>query len=142
MHVSIYTDGGSRGNPGPSGFGVVIYDESKNIIAKISHFIGVKTNNEAEYSALNEALVWLKDNQQKLNIDSVDFYSDSQLLVRQMQGKYKVKAPTIVPLYRLATSLLLELKLDYKFHEILRELNSEADSLANQAMDRKIWITT
>jgi len=138
MRVSIYTDGGSRGNPGPSGFGVVIYDESKNIIAKISHFIGVKTNNEAEYSALNEALVWLKDNHQKLNIDSVSFYSDSQLLVRQMQGKYKVKAPTIIPLYRLATSLLFELKLDYKFHEILRELNSVADELANQAMDRRI----
>ena len=137
MKVSIYTDGGSRGNPGPSGFGVVIYDESKNVVDTISKFVGVKTNNEAEYLALNEALSWLKANQEKHQILSVDFYSDSQLLVRQMQGKYKVKAPTIVPLYRLATSILFETKLNYQFHEILRELNSVADELANQAMDRK-----
>ncbi|MFZ2152621.1 MAG: ribonuclease HI family protein [Microgenomates group bacterium] len=137
MQVSIYTDGGSRGNPGPSGFGVVIYDEHKKIIEKISQFVGVKTNNEAEYLALNEAISWVKHNYQKLDITQIEFYSDSQLLVRQMQGKYKVKAPTIVPLYRLAASTLFELKLNYSFHEILRELNSVADSLANQAMDNK-----
>jgi probable phosphoglycerate mutase len=135
MKISIYTDGGSRGNPGPSGFGVVVYDEDKNVIGEISKFIGTKTNNEAEYSALNEALSWVQNNKEKLSIDSVDFYSDSQLLVRQMQDKYKVKAPTIVPLYRLATSQLFELKITYKFHEILRDLNSAADALANKAMD-------
>lgn len=138
MNLSIYTDGGSRGNPGPSGFGVVIYDENKKIVTEISRFVGIKTNNEAEYLALNEALTWLKSNQEKLSASAVDFYSDSQLLVRQMQGKYKVKAPTILPLYRQATSLLFELKLNYQFHEILRDLNSEADALANQAMDRKL----
>ena len=137
MKVSIYTDGGSRGNPGPSGFGVVVYDENKKVIEEISKFIGTKTNNEAEYSALNEAIDWLKTNQEKLQISAVDFYSDSQLMVRQMQGKYKVKAPTITPLYRLATSTLFETKLPYHFHEILRELNSAADELANRAMDRK-----
>jgi ribonuclease HI len=137
MKLSIYTDGGSRGNPGPSGFGVVIYDEHKKTVAEISKFVGTKTNNEAEYLALNEALNWLKDHKEKLNIINVDFYSDSQLLVRQMKGIYKVKAPTITPLYRLCVLLLFELKIDYKFHEILRELNSVADSLANQAMDRR-----
>lgn len=137
MQVSIYTDGGSRGNPGPSGFGVVIYDQNNQIVDQISKFVGTKTNNEAEYLALNEAISWLKTNQEPLSITSVDFYSDSQLLVRQMQGRYKVKAPTILPLYRLATSLLFETKLKYQFHEILRDLNSAADALANEAMDRK-----
>jgi len=137
MILSIYTDGGSRGNPGPSGFGVAVYDDKKNVVAQISKFVGIKTNNEAEYLALNEAISWVKDNLDRLVIDSVDFYSDSQLLVRQMQGKYKVKAPTITPLYRFATSLLSTMNLSYKFHEIPRELNSLADSLANRAMDQR-----
>jgi len=137
MILSIYTDGGSRGNPGPSGFGVVVYDESKKIISQISKFVGVKTNNEAEYLALVDALSWVKSNLSNYDITSLNFYSDSQLLVRQMQGKYKVKAPTITPLYHQAVSLLREINLNYKFHEIPRELNSAADSLANQAMDQR-----
>jgi ribonuclease HI len=137
MVLNIYTDGGSRGNPGPSGFGVVVYDESKKIISQISKFIGVKTNNEAEYSALLDALIWVKDNLVNYDISSLNFYSDSQLMVRQLQGKYKVKAPTIIPLYRQAVSLLSTINISYKFHEIPRELNSAADELANQAMDRK-----
>ena len=139
MQISVYTDGGSRGNPGPSGFGVVIFDDSKNIIAQLSKFIGIKTNNEAEYSALVEALTWIRDNQTNFNITAINFYSDSQLLVRQMQGHYKVKAPTIIPLYTLAKSLLKELNVVSKFNEILREYNSQADALANQAMDNKLW---
>ena len=143
MEISVYTDGGSRGNPGPSGFGVLIYEEAQSgeprrIIAELSKFIGVKTNNEAEYLALVEALTWVRDNQINFNITNINFYSDSQLLVRQMQGHYKVKAPTIVPLHTLAKSLLNELHVEFKFNEILREYNSEADALANQAMDNKI----
>lgn len=140
MKISVYTDGGSRGNPGPSGFGIVIYEdaqggEPRRVIAQLSKFIGIKTNNEAEYLALIDALIWIRDNQAGFDITDADFYSDSQLLVRQMQGHYKVKAPTIVPLHSAAKSLLQSLKLNYKFNEILREYNSEADSLANQAMD-------
>lgn len=137
MEISVYTDGGSRGNPGPSGFGVVIYDnqQPRQTIAQLSKFVGIKTNNEAEYLALVEAITWIRDNQANFNITEVNFYSDSQLLVRQMQGKYKVKAPTITPLYSLAKSLLDNSGYSYKFHEILREYNSLADSLANNAMD-------
>jgi ribonuclease HI len=137
MVLNIYTDGGSRGNPGPSGFGVVVYDESKKIISQISKFIGVKTNNEAEYSALLDALIWVKDNLVNYDISSLNFYSDSQLMVRQIEGRYKVKAPTIIPLYRQVMSLLQDINLPYKFNDIPRELNSLADALANQAMDRK-----
>ena len=81
MKLSVYTDGGSRGNPGPSGFGVAIYDHQKTLIAQISKFIGIKTNNEAEYTALVDALVWINNHQSELDINSVDIFSDSQLLV-------------------------------------------------------------
>lgn len=137
MKISVYTDGGSRGNPGPSGFGVVIYDDKKNILDQISKFIGIKTNNEAEYLALIESLYWLDSHQDSLDISHVDFYSDSQLLVRQLQGVYKVKAVNIRPLHQTATKLLSQLKLTYTFHDILRDSNELADSLANKAMDQK-----
>lgn len=137
MKVSVFTDGGSRGNPGPSGFGVVIHGEQGEIIAKLSKYIGVGTNNEAEYYALIEALYWLRDNKTIHSISEATFYADSQLMVRQLQGKYKVKAPNIRPLFTTATALLQDLKIDYKFSDIPREQNSLADELANIAMDRK-----
>jgi len=137
MKVSVYTDGGSRGNPGHSGFGVAIYDENKQIVAKLSKYIGIKTNNEAEYSALIDSLTWLRDNASLHSITNVSFFSDSQLMVRQLQGKYKVKAENIKPLFNQAKSLLDSLNLTYQFNDIPREQNSLADELANQAMDRK-----
>lgn len=137
MRILVYTDGGSRGNPGPSGFGVVIYDETKHILAKLSKFLGTKTNNEAEYLALLEALSWLQANASKLAVDSVIFYSDSQLLVRQMQGHYKVKAANIKPLVTQARDILSSLSISYQFTDIPREKNALADELANQAMDRR-----
>jgi ribonuclease HI len=137
MKVSVFTDGGSRGNPGPSGFGVVINVEQGETIAKISKYIGMGTNNEAEYYALIEALYWLRDNKTIHNITDATFYADSQLMVRQLQGKYKVRAPNIHPLFTTATALLQDLKINYKFSDIPREQNSQADELANIAMDRK-----
>jgi ribonuclease HI len=135
MQISVSTDGGSRGNPGISGIGVIISDEQSRIIHKISKFIGIKTNNEAEYSALLEALTWVRDHQAEFV--QVKFYSDSQLLVRQINGKYKVKAANIKPLYQLAISVLSDIHIPCSFHEILREKNSLADELANLAMDKK-----
>lgn len=137
MKVSVFTDGGSRGNPGHSGFGVAIYDENKQIIAKLSKYIGIHTNNEAEYSALVDALFWLRDNSALHSITAVTFYADSQLMIRQLQGRYRVKAENIKPLFNQAKSLLDSLNLTYRFHDIPREQNSLADELANQAMDRK-----
>ena len=137
MKLSVYTDGGSRGNPGISGFGVAILDDTGQVIAKLSKFIGIKTNNEAEYSALIEALTWLNDSKAKFSIDYVNFYSDSQLMVRQVQGKYQVKADNIKPLIAAVRSLLTQLDISYQFNEILRDKNKLADELANHAMDLK-----
>ena len=133
MKVSVYTDGGSRGNPGPSGFGVAIYNESNQIIAQISKYIGKKTNNEAEYYALIEALNWVSSHQS--DYSEASFFSDSQLLVRQVIGKYKVKADHIKPLHRQIIQLISTISIPISFHEILRDKNELADSLANLAMD-------
>lgn len=137
MEVNIYTDGGSRGNPGISGYGLVVYDDQKKILYQESKFLGVKTNNEAEYSALLGALNWLKNNQKSHQIDKVTFFADSQLLVRQLQGLYKVKAPNLKDYFIQCQQLLTQLNLDYSFKDIQRHFNTVADELANQAMDRR-----
>lgn len=135
MFLHIYTDGGARGNPGIAGFGLVIYDQNHHFIYQESKFLGIKTNNEAEYLALISALTWIKDNLASLNPEKVCFYSDSQLLVRQLQGSYRVKAPHLKNLYSTAKLLLNAINLPYSFQYISRESNSLADKLANQAMD-------
>ena len=137
MEINIYTDGGSRGNPGPSGYGLVVYDNLKKVIYQESKFLGVKTNNEAEYLALLASLDWVKKNQEMYQINKVNFFADSQLLVRQLQGKYKVKAPNLKDLFIKSQQLLNQINLDYQFNDICRELNTLADKLANQAMDRR-----
>ncbi|MFA5532706.1 MAG: ribonuclease HI family protein [Candidatus Shapirobacteria bacterium] len=137
MEINIYTDGGSRGNPGPSGYGLVVYDNLKKVIYQESKFLGVKTNNEAEYLALLASLDWVKKNQEMYQINKVNFFADSQLLVRQLQGKYKVKAPNLKDLFIKSQQLLNQINLDYQFNDIRRELNTLADKLANQAMDRR-----
>jgi len=137
MQISVFTDGGSRGNPGVSGIGVIINGEQGRTIHKISKFIGVKTNNEAEYLALIEALTYVRDSLASLKISEICFFSDSQLLVRQINGKYKIKAANIKPLYQLALSVIADIHIPCTFHEILREKNFLADELANLAMDKK-----
>lgn len=134
MNLLIYTDGGSRGNPGPSGYGLVIYDQNQNIIYQQSKFLGIKTNNQAEYMAVISALSWLVDHQTDLS--QIDFYSDSQLLVRQINGQYKVKAPLIKPLFATVQNLLSQINCPVNFTHILRHKNKLADQLANQAMDQ------
>lgn len=137
MEVNIYTDGGSRGNPGISGYGLVVYDEQKKVVYQESKFIGVKTNNESEYLAILGALNWLKNNQKSHQITKANFFADSQLLVRQLQGIYKVKAPNLKDLFIQAQQLLTQINISYSFKDIRRELNTAADELANQAMDRR-----
>ncbi|MBP6989672.1 ribonuclease HI family protein, partial [Candidatus Shapirobacteria bacterium] len=89
MGIKVFTDGGARGNPGIAGYGIYIEDENKKTLFEEAKFLGVKTNNEAEYLGLIGALTWIEENK----IESeIEINSDSQLLVRQMQGKYKVKA--------------------------------------------------
>lgn len=135
MQINVYTDGGSRGNPGPSGYGLVIYNDHQKILFKESKYLGVKTNNEAEYAGLIGALNWINDH--KNSISQINFFADSQLLVRQVQGLYKVKAEHLKPLFNTVKNFLTQINLPYSFKDIRRESNELADELANEAMDRK-----
>ena len=133
LHVVIHIDGGSRGNPGPAGAGVVVRDKTDNsILYKGGVFLGNATNNVAEYSGLLAGLTAGK----QLKAARVDLFSDSQLLVRQMIGEYRVKNAGLKPLHRQATELLDAFD-ECTFHHIPREENTAADKLANMAMDAK-----
>jgi len=138
MVLNIYTDGGSRGNPGISGYGLVIYEDKQKVLYQEGKFLGVKTNNEAEYSGIIAALEWVKKNKTNYNITQLNFFADSQLMIRQFQGLYKVKAPTLLPLYAQAQQLLAQINLPTKYTDVRRDFNKLADELANQAMDRRI----
>lgn len=129
--LTIYTDGGSRGNPGPAGFGVIIYDEHNKVVAEISEFIGATTNNQAEYKAI---LAGIKK-AVALGATEAQFYMDSELAVKQLNREYKVKNKDIAPLFLAIYNLTLEFK-KITFTHIRREKNKEADRLANEAMDR------
>lgn len=137
MKICINTDGGARGNPGIAGYGLVVCSSEDKIIYQESKFLGIKTNNEAEYMGLVAALTWLQNNYSLYEIDYVDFNSDSQLMVRQMQGFYKVKAPNLIGLYNSAKQIVNSIPVTIKFKDVRREYNKLADELANQAMDKK-----
>ena len=138
MVLNIYTDGGSRGNPGVSGYGLVIYEDNQKVLYQEGRFLGIKTNNEAEYSGILAALEWVKKNKTNYNITQLNFFADSQLMIRQLQGLYKVKAPTLLPLYAQVQQLLTQINLPTKYTDVRREFNKLADELANQAMDRRL----
>ncbi len=126
-----YTDGGSRGNPGPAGYGVQIIDAADGtIVAELSEALGSATNNVAEYRALLAALSWATAN----GIDQLHVRADSELLVKQMRGEYRVKHPGLQPLHEQARTLCRRIG-RVTFEHVRREHNREADRLANRAMD-------
>jgi probable phosphoglycerate mutase len=125
-----YIDGGSRGNPGIAGYGVDVQDEGGAPVASLSENLGIRTNNFAEYSALIGALRYALAN----GYEGLRAYADSELMVRQINGVYKVKSPDLQPLFREAKALISKLK-SFSIHHIPREQNREADRLANLAMD-------
>jgi ribonuclease HI len=128
--VTAYTDGGSRGNPGPAGYGVVIVDEHDTAIAELKGTLGRSTNNAAEYAGLLAALRYALDHGHR----ELRVRSDSLLLVQQMKGAYRVKHPGLQPLHEEATRLAT--RLDRVVYEhVPRHLNARADKLANLAMD-------
>jgi len=129
----IYTDGGARGNPGPAGCGVIFYNENKDVVAEISKFIGHATNNYAEYMAVVFAFEKAKD----LGAEYLDFYLDSELVVKQLNREYKVKNKELASLFVKIYNNTLNFK-EVKFFHIRREFNKEADRLANLAMDQAI----
>ncbi len=130
-YLVAYTDGGARGNPGPAGYGVVIQDESGRAVAKLSQYLGHQTNNFAEYQALIAALEYAVRHGHK----GLKVISDSELLVRQINGIYKVKNPTLQDLYARARQLIRQLDW-FSINHVLRGNNQEADRLANAAMDK------
>lgn len=127
----IFTDGGARGNPGPAGIGAVLYDENKVLVAEVSEYLGVATNNQAEYKALITAL----KKAQKLGASELDCYLDSELVVKQLKREYKVKNADLAPLFLIIHNLSMGFK-KISYTHIPRERNKEADRLANEAMDR------
>ena len=127
----INIDGACHGNPGPGAIGVVIRDEQKKVIASISKAIGRTTNNQAEYRAIIAAL----EKASLLGITEVEIRSDSELLVRQINGRYKVKNAGLIPLYLKAKQLQSRMT-SFTIHHIPREENQEADNLASRALKR------
>ena len=125
-----YIDGGSRGNPGPAGFGVRIEDVHGTLVEEWHGSIGVATNNVAEYRGLLSALTWAVEH----GVKSIEVRSDSQLLVRQMAGMYRVKNAGLLPLFTDARALAARIT-RVRYTHVRRELNTEADRLANEAMD-------
>ena len=129
--ISDHCDGGARGNPGPSGFGAFIQDADGAVLAELSEFLGIQTNNFAEYSGLLASLDYaLAHGHPRLRV-----VSDSELMVKQIQGKYQVKSPILRPLYDQAKKKIAQLD-GFEITHALRNKNKEADRLANQAMDR------
>jgi ribonuclease HI len=135
--VKVYTDGASRGNPGESGIGIIIYDENGTKLKSWNEFTGTKTNNQAEYLALLKAAELLNELKNDVKISFIEFFADSQLMVKQMNLEYKVKDPGLKELFLKAQKLVNQLRLPYKFIHIERALNKEADKLANQGIDNK-----
>ena len=128
---TAHCDGGSRGNPGPSGYGAVVEDPHGRVVARLSEFLGVQTNNFAEYSGLLAVLQWaIEHNAKRLRV-----VSDSELMVKQMKGQYKVASPVLRPLWEEAKRRASRLD-RFEMRHTLRGGNKEADRLANEAMDK------
>lgn len=131
-HLVINTDGGARGNPGPAGIGLVIKNEADELLYSYGGYIGETTNNVAEYSALIKAL----EESVHLGGTSLKIQMDSELIVKQMQGVYKIKQPTLQELAAKVLELLKNFE-SYTFVHVRREFNKEADALVNEALDAR-----
>ncbi len=132
--ITIFTDGGARGNPGPAGIGVVINGLSAGK-QTFGEFIGNTTNNEAEYRALITALQKLIELSKEDELEQIDCYADSELMVKQLKGEYKVKDSNLRELFLEVLKLKSAIKAPIAFHHIKREKNSEADAVLNEVLD-------
>ena len=131
--VLIYTDGAARGNPGPAGLGAVLRDaETGTILAELARFLGVRTNNYAEWTAVEDALREALE----LGASHVDLRMDSQLVARQISGRYRVKHPDLKPIHARVMAMLAQLA-SYTVGHVPRELNKDADRLSNVAIDER-----
>ena len=136
MRFTIYADGGSRGNPGPAGSGAIIRNESGETVATVSEYLGVSTNNVAEYTAVLRALEKLAAMLESTSKEAdVEVRMDSMLVVRQMSGEWKIKHENMKPLAA-STNEVIQRFRSVSFVHVYREDNKDADKLANEAMDR------
>ncbi len=137
--VNIFSDGGSRGNPGPAAYGFVAYDEENNKLFDGSQYLEITTNNQAEYRGVLGALQYIyniiKDNKQE-SLNKINIFLDSKLIVEQMNGNYKIKNEGLKPLYWQIKDIISSLVIDVKFFHVPREKNKEADKLVNEELDR------
>jgi len=138
MQFTLYADGGSRGNPGPAGSGAVVFDSTGKRVVDVADYIGITTNNVAEYEALLRGLHALAEAFPENYFKHVPLLvrMDSKLVIEQMKGAYKVKHPNLVPRYFEIKNLLVRHFGKVTFEHVRREFNKDADALANEAMDR------
>ena len=132
VRLTAHIDGGARGNPGDAGYGVHLTDPEGEILDEIYGFLGVQTNNVAEYAALIAALEYAV----RADVEGLAVWSDSELLVRQIRGQYRVKSPGLKPFHARARQRISRLA-KFEIGHVRREKNREADALANQAMDER-----
>ncbi len=128
--ITAYFDGGARGNPGPAGYGAYIVDDTGTVLAELSGALGTATNNVAEYNGLIAALQWAVDH----DVTALMVKGDSLLLVEQMRGNFRVKNEGLLPLYKQAKLLVMQIG-DVQFEHVPREKNKDADRLSNVGMD-------
>lgn len=135
--LKIFTDGGARGNPGPAAIGFVVKDKSGKTLVRVGKYIGEATNNVAEYQAVIEALKWLKQKNQAINLTiyQIDFFLDSKLVVNQLNGLFKIKNAKLRNLIIEVRVLEREVGCPVYYHYLSREKNKEADSLVNQVLN-------
>lgn len=138
IRLTVFTDGASRGNPGPASYGYVITDENKKIIHEMGEKLGITTNNVAEYTSVLESLKYIKKRYKKNLPITVDYFADSRLVVEQLSGRFKVKSPHLREIIIRINDLIIDIG-KVAFKHVPREKNKDADRLANLALDGKIF---
>lgn len=133
QRVRVYSDGAARGNPGPAGAGAVLVSPSGQVVERLAKYLGVRTNNFAEYTALILGLqrAW------ELGVSEVEVFADSELMIRQLSGRYQVKSPSLKPLHEQARTLLNQFD-RVKLVHVPREMNAAADEMSNKAIDERL----
>lgn len=134
----IFTDGGSRGNPGPAGIGVFVTNQANEVVYELGSYLGVSTNNEAEYEAILASLTWLVAQKNTLQPERIVWQLDSKLVVEQLNRNWKIKEERLRQKAEKCWLLLDSLKTPYTISHVLREKNQEADRLVNQALDAQV----
>lgn len=138
LHLTIFTDGGSRSNPGPAAIGVTVVDQNGEVVHELSQYLGIATNNEAEYDAFLASAQWLAEFCQTTSVSSVTWKLDSKLVVEQLSKNWKIKEDRLRQKAIAAWQVLDGLSFPYQIQHVLRHLNKRADELVNQALDAQV----